>query len=433
MKVAFVFPPMWPPHSDGSLQIWNREVTTRLSKFCDVLVYTGMFDHQRQEDVDGVRYRRFSTDLDRWLINRVHSVHKRIFRNRVLARKGPLVYSDLWCPGYAIKVALDLRKQNCDIVHVYYFPQFANLIKRLNPGLRVILHMHGEWLTQIKFNNLAARLNNLDLVISCSKFITQSIAAKFPQVANRCRTLPMGLSTDAFPRDDLQIDPDKPSPKRLLCVGRISPEKGVHVLLEAFELVLRRFPDASLTIVGPESIAAKDEGVDLCLDKDVAASLAPFYEGSYLAQIKQKLSPEAARRVEFAGLVPYGDVPGYYANADIYISPSLYESFGMSVIEAMAAGLPVVAARVRSFEDLISDGRDGLIVAASDPQAIADAVGKLFANAELRDSISCAAREAVRTQFSWETICSTLIQMYREGTKTDVPSINQQECVKQQP
>lgn len=240
----------------------------------------------------------------------------------------------------------------------------------------------------------------------------------------------MGLSADASPRGDRQINPDKPSPRRLLCVGRISPEKGVHVLLDAFELILRRFPDATLTVVGPEWIAAKDEGVDLCLDKDVAASLDPFYVGSYLAQIKQKLSPEAARRVEFAGLVPYGDVPPYYANADIYISPSLYESFGMSVIEAMAAGLPVVAARVRSFGDLISDGKNGLLVAASDPQAIADAVSSLFANAELRESISYAARETVRTQFSWDTIYLTLIQMYREVTKTNVPSVNQPESAK---
>src|SRR5579862_674852 len=209
MKVAFVFPPNWTPHSDASLQIWNREVMTRLSKYCDVLVYSGMFSYQRHEDVDGVRYRRFSTGLDRWLVNRFHSIHKRILRNKVLARKGPIVYSDLWYIGYAIKVALDLRGQDCDIVHVYYYPQFANLIRRLNPGLRVILHMHGEWLTQVEFNNLAERLDNLDLVLSCSKFITQSIAAKFPRVANRCRTVPMGLSADAFPRGDRQIDPDK--------------------------------------------------------------------------------------------------------------------------------------------------------------------------------------------------------------------------------
>src|ERR1700688_3750339 len=111
---------------------------------------------------------------------------------------------------------------------------------------------------------------------------------------------------------------------------------------------------------------------------DVVASLDPFYEGSYLSQLKQKLSPEAAKRVTFAGLVAHTDVPSYYENADIYVSPSLYESFGMSVIEAMAAGLPVVAARVRSFEDLISDGHNGLLVQAASPSAIADGVMKLF-------------------------------------------------------
>jgi len=104
--------------------------------------------------------------------------------------------------------------------------------------------------------------------------------------------------------------------------------KGIHVLLDAFELIIREFPDVALTIVGPEWVAPREDITDLSLEEDIINGLAPFYSNSYLLQLKRKLSPNAAKRVTFAGLVAHSDVPAFYKEADIYIGPSLYESFG---------------------------------------------------------------------------------------------------------
>src|SRR5215831_19960343 len=111
MKIAFVFPPMWSPHSDGSLQIWNREITTYLSKSCDVLVYSGLFGFGSDESIDRVRYRRFSTRWDERFLKHFRSIRE------ILGVDGPLFKSDLWYLGYCVKVALDLRRQACDIAH----------------------------------------------------------------------------------------------------------------------------------------------------------------------------------------------------------------------------------------------------------------------------------------------------------------------------
>jgi glycosyltransferase involved in cell wall biosynthesis len=407
MKIAFVFPPIWTPHSDGSLQIWNREVATRLARSHDVLVYSGRFDSERGDSVkDGVHYRPFSTRWDNQLSKYLRFIRK------LLGIKSPLFKSDLWYPEYCLKVALDLRKQNCDVAHVHYYPQFAALIKRLNPELRVVLHMQGEWLTQVKFNHLSARLSRIDSVIACSEFVTEAIRTKFPKIASQCRTVPMGVSPDALSRGWQTHQADDTFQRRLLCVGRISPEKGTHVLLDAFELIVRQYPDATLTILGPEWIAPREDITDLCLEKEVVDSLEPFYRDGYLKQLKQKLSPAAAKQVTFTGLVAYCEVPKFYERADVYVGPSLYESFGMSIVEAMVAGVPVVSTRVGAVPELISDGRSGLVVKIADPSAIAGAVMRLFTNAKLRNSISYAAREAVREQFSWEAICSTLIEIY---------------------
>jgi glycosyltransferase involved in cell wall biosynthesis len=423
MKIAFVFPPMWSPHSDGSLQIWNHQITTHLSRSSDVLVYSGLFGFKSDDDVDGVRYRRFSTRFDERFLKHFRSIRE------ILGVNGPLFQSDLWYPGYCLKVALDLRRQACDIVHVHYYPQFASLIKRLNPTLRVILHMHGEWLTQVKFNNLSSRLCQIDLVVSCSEFITKSIVMRFPEIARRCRTVPMGVSADFFSLGSQNRHADDSSPRRLLCVGRISPEKGTHVLLDAFELIIREFPDVALTIVGPEWIAPREDITDLALDKDTIALLDPFYRDSYLLQLKRKLSPEAEKKVTFAGLVAHSDIPAFYEKADIYIGPSLYESFGASIIEAMTAGVPVVATRVGAVPELITEGKSGLVVESNNPSAIASAVIKLLTNHKLRNSISFAAREMVYKQFSWGTICSALMQMYREVLDQRTVGLNYAESV----
>ena len=406
MKIAFIFPPIWTPHSDGSLQIWNREVTTQLSKSCDVLVYSGLFEFSRREIICGVKYRRFSTRLDNRLIKRYQYIHS------ALRIKRPLFSTDLWYTAYALKIAMDLRKQSCDVVHVYNYPQFAWLIKRLNPKLRVVLNMHGEWLTQFAFTNLHQRLREIDLILTCSNFMTKSTAARFPDLANRCKTVPMGVSPDLFTVAGQAQRQETCPPRKLLYVGRISPEKGVHDLLDAFEIICRQYPDATLTVVGPEWVALREHIVDPSLDQSLISRLAPFYEKGYLSQLKQRLSPAAAKQVTFTGLVPYNEIAKYYAAADIYINPSLYESFGMSILEAMAAGLPVVTTRVGAVPELLPDQQNGLVVDLANPAAIADAVVQLFANPDLCASIPRVARQVSR-QFSWDAICSALMQEYQ--------------------
>ena len=423
LKIAFVFPPIWPPHSDGSLQIWNREVTRQLSRSNDVLVYSGKFDCNPADLVPGVEYRRISTRLDQLFLR----VLQRICRALGIQR---LLFSiDLWHVLYALKIGLDLRKRRCDVVHIYNYPQFAHFIRRLNPNLRIILNMHGEWLTQIPFTKLQRRLHDPDLIVSCSGLITRAISAKFPDIADHCKTIPMGVSVDLFSKTGRDPRPGAPAPRKLLYVGRISPEKGVHDLIDAFELIHREFSDASLTIVGPEWVAPRQFIADHCLGSDEVAKLAPFYEGSYLSQLKERLSAEVSSGVTFAGLVDHKSIAKYYAAADVYVSPSLYESFGMSIIEAMAAGVPVVAARGGAVPDVVSNERTGLLVATGNPSALAAAVSRLFTNTPLRNAIVNESLHYVRRQFSWETIGSGLLQLYSDAPVPMAARVDQVESV----
>jgi glycosyltransferase involved in cell wall biosynthesis len=405
MKIAFVFPPQWTPHSDGSLQIWNREVTTRIAKQCDTLVYSGPQSAKSDDLVDGVRYHCFPTRWDQRFLKRFQLLY-RFFRI-----SQPIFRSDLWFLGYAFRVALHLRRNHRDIVHVYNFPQIAALIKWLNPATHVVLNMHGEILTQLKFRNLASRLKKMDLIVSCSDFVSGGIRRRFPDSASRCKTLPMGITLESFNGRATDAE-DKPSSKRVLHIGRLSPEKGVHVLIDAFNLIAREVSDATLTIVGPEWVAPRADYADLCLPKEITDSLAPFFEGGYLEQLQKRVIPEAAGRVHFAGLVSHSEVHEWYAKADIYVAPGFYESFGMSIIEAMAAGLPVVACRGGAVPEVVSDGETGVLVEVGDSFAIARAVLNLLSDPGLRNSISRAAQKEVRAKYSWDLIASTLMEWY---------------------
>ena len=92
--------------------------------------------------------------------------------------------------GYAFEAAMQCRRPRSDIVHVMNYSQFVPVIRRLNPRVKIVLHMQCEWLTQIDRSCIAARLAATDLVVGCSEYITATIADAFPEFAERCVTVP---------------------------------------------------------------------------------------------------------------------------------------------------------------------------------------------------------------------------------------------------
>jgi glycosyltransferase involved in cell wall biosynthesis len=163
-----------------------------------------------------------------------------------------------------------------------------------------------------------------------------------------------GLSQEAA-RRSLDLLPDEPV---VLYVGRLLRIKGVHHLLGAFPRVLARFPLVRLLIVGDG-----EEGQDL---QTSARRLG--------------LGP----RVAFLGSLPHEDVIRCMRAADVFVLPSLVESFGIVLLEAMGCGLPVVASRVMGIPYLVEDGLNGFLVPPTDEEALADRITALLSDPDLR-------------------------------------------------
>jgi glycosyltransferase involved in cell wall biosynthesis len=176
-------------------------------------------------------------------------------------------------------------------------------------------------------------------------------------------------------------------------VGRISPEKGVHVLLEAFQKVILRHPQARLEIVGPEAMPPIEFIVALSENPKVS-DLASFYHGSYLSRLQDKLSVEARRRVSFGGFVPHTQLVDRFQEAEVLIQPSVWdEPFGMPIVEAMACQVPVIATRSGGITEIVEAGRSGVLVEPDNAPALAEAIVRLLENGALRKAMGESGRE----------------------------------------
>jgi glycosyltransferase involved in cell wall biosynthesis len=197
-------------------------------------------------------------------------------------------------------------------------------------------------------------------------------------------------------------------------VGRVSPEKGVHVLLEAFEKVLVEYPNAQLLVIGPPAQLPKEFLVGLNHEAHVA-ELTSYYQGKkYFDVLLDNLSADLKRQVTFTNSVPHAKLPTLYRDSDVLINPSFSEAFGMSLIEAMASEVPVVATSVGGMPDIVGDGETGLLVAPGDSAALATAIIRLLSDQELREKMGKAGRQRAVDLFSWEQVVKSLLNFYQE-------------------
>jgi len=158
----------------------------------------------------------------------------------------------------------------------------------------------------------------------------------------------------------------------ILFIGRIIPYKGLHLLIEAFNLIRCELPSAQLVIVGKHEL--------------------PAYS--------RKLAEIADDSVIFAGYVPTEELPYYYAACDVYATGTIWESFNLPLVEAQACGKPVVAFNFGPHPEVVKDGETGFLVPPRDVGALAEAVIRLIKNDKLRQEMGKKASKWVRGRFS---------------------------------
>ena len=212
-----------------------------------------------------------------------------------------------------------------------------------------------------------------------------------------------GIDTEGFsPSPDraaLRADLKLPVTATLVgCYGRIRAQKGTDAFVEAMLPVLRANPEVVALVMGraTEKYEAFEQG------------------------LKERVRAEAMQdRVLFLPEVPVGDMADFYRVLDLYVAPQRWEGFGLTPIEAMACGVPVVATRVGAFEKLVVQDTTGLLVDADDIPALSDAINSALSDRDRLANWAVAGRSYVMSDFSIEREAAALVKIYRRLLKAE--------------
>jgi len=394
---------------DGSIEIITLALAARLASSCDISIYArGGAGTEKREIRDGVHYIRVPVLHEDKFLRPLESV---LFR-----RPGrPLLTSWLYSPAYIYQIAKHLSRQNVDVIHIHNFSQFVPIIRRFNPKAKIVLHMHCDWLAQFDHSLIEWRLRSADAIVGVSDYITERVRKRFPGLADRCHTVYNGVNVEVFQPPRLPPESGNHNTKRIIYVGRISPEKGVHILVEAFQQIARDFPDAILEIIGPHWFGTM---IAPELSDDAKTQQLRNFDASTYHQRLLDLVPEAiSDRVKFVGFIQAHELANFYRTnrLDVFVSPSIFQDpFPLSVLEAMAAGLAVVASTAGGIQEQVKNWETGILVERTDVPALAAGVARLLADPELRTAMARQSRKRAVEVFSWERIVANWNQLYTE-------------------
>ena len=199
--------------------------------------------------------------------------------------------------------------------------------------------------------------------------------------------IPNGVDTDFFRPNGRRPDDALSQGPRLLFLGRLDPRNGLETVLRAMPAVLERYPDTTLVVAGD-------------------GPLRPLYE---------RLARPVAERVRFLGRVN-GDRPDVYASADLYLCPTTKASFGITLLEAMACGTPLVVSDITGFRELVSGGTEAVLVDKDDAEAWARTAVELIADPARRSVMRDAGLAKART-FAWPRVAEQVFAVYERVTK----------------
>ncbi len=303
--------------------------------------------------------------------------------------------------GFRIAAGVDY-----DLIHGHYWLSGAvGLALRHRWGVPLVQMFHtlgrlkngangGEREPALRIAEEARIVGAADRLVAATVVERAHLVSEYGADPARIAVIPCGVDTDLFApgepadaRAALGLD----GAPRLLYVGRLAPIKGLQTLLDALARLRAAGTPARLVIVGGDA----DETLD-------------GHEGELRRHLARLALGDA---VTFVGAQPQDRLPAWYVAADATVLPSYYESFGMVALEAMACGSPVVASRVGGLQTTVRHGVTGLLVPDHDPAALAEALGRLLDDADLRWRLG---REGVRwaAQHRWPCVAEAVCREY---------------------
>ena len=237
-----------------------------------------------------------------------------------------------------------------------------------------------RWYSFLRMQKRVAR--RLKHVVTVSETSKQDIIEAFAVAPHSLSLVYNGIPTDVFqPMPEVARKPFR----IMTTTSADQPLKGLRYLLEAIALLRPRFPQIELLVIGK-----------------------PREGGETEQQLTQHQLHDCVR---FVKGIPTEELVRYYAEAEVAVSPSLYEGFGLPAGEAMACGVPIVSSDGGALPEVVGDA--GIVVPAGNSEALAEAIGRLLDDPAERARLAAAGRQRILEKFSWEVAAREMVAFYR--------------------
>jgi len=233
-------------------------------------------------------------------------------------------------------------------------------------------------------------------LVVASRSMMEEVCGRFKTPQEKVRVIPNAFDLQA-PRPSVDVTKIReqlgisPSDRVVLCVGRLTPQKGVEFLIQAAPEILKQHPDARFVIVGDGWARASLQGTAKSLGVD--------------------------NRTVFTGFVPEDVLSSLFSMCAALVVPSVYEPFGIVALEGMAGGSPLIVSQTGGLAEVVEHEKTGLWVYPRNPKSIAWGVDRILSNPELSKQLVENARAALTTRFTWDAVAVNTIGVYEEARK----------------
>ena len=287
------------------------------------------------------------------------------------------------------KIRRLIKKIRPDILHAHWATSYGLLgaLSGYHPfilstwGNDIIISPQKYWIMQ---KLVEYSLEKADLVTATSKMLGDA-TGKFVHDGKTVHTIPFGVDTDLF-------TPSKDNPPEgEICIGivkALEDSYGIEYLIRAFKIVVDKGYDSNLLIVGDGSLRKNLEKLTKTLN--------------------------LSSSVKFIGKVDNYKVIEYLQKMDIFVIPSIRESFGVAAVEASACSIPVIATNIGGLPEVVIDGTTGFLVPPRDENAIADRIIRLIDDSELRVQMGSEGREYIKSNYDIQLCGSLMKSKYEE-------------------
>jgi phosphatidyl-myo-inositol alpha-mannosyltransferase len=289
-------------------------------------------------------------------------------------------------PRYLSQVGDMLERERFDLLHFHepFVPFLSPIVLRASQSVNIAtFHAYGGWSPAYEFGSrtmrrYAARLHGRIAVSAAARhFIDRYFPGDY-------KVIPNGVDVARFQRA-VPIARWQDGVANLLFVGRHEPRKGLLDLLKAYRRLRKTGCNCRLLVVGT---------------------------GPQEREARRYVLTRRLQGVEFLGRVTDQEKAQLYRTADVFISPATGgESFGVVLLEAMAAGAPIVASDIHGYKGVLKRGTQGLLVPPREPKALAAAIAQLLGDPALRAQMSTSGR-ARAEEFSWERVTAKVEAYY---------------------